>query len=94
MDGAVNGISRTNGTKVSEINTVLAAQKTEPLPEIPNNLPAQSVPFIGRQTELKTLNELLSKSQTRLISITGPGGIGKTRLSLAAAESQLALGCG
>ena len=92
LDGAVKDAPPTNSTKASEFKTILAAQKTEPSPEIPNNLPTQSVPFIGRQTELKTLNELLSEPQTRLITITGPGGIGKTRLSLAAAESQLALG--
>jgi len=91
LGGSVSGIPPSNTARASALKAVFAAQKTEPSPGIPNNLPTQSVPFIGRQAELKTLNELLSKSQTRLITITGPGGIGKTRLSLAAAESQLAL---
>jgi len=92
LGGAVNGIPPANRIKLSEIKAVPAAQKTEPPSEIPNNLPTPNVSFIGRQEELKTLNGLLSESQTRLITITGPGGIGKTRLSLAVAESQLALG--
>jgi predicted ATPase/DNA-binding SARP family transcriptional activator len=56
----------------------------------PHNLPVQTVPFIGRWAELEDLDELLSGSDARLVTITGPGGIGKTRLSLAAAEHQLA----
>lgn len=46
----------------------------------PNNLPGQLTSFIGRQSELTQLKELLST--TRCLSLTGPGGTGKTRLSL------------
>jgi DNA-binding SARP family transcriptional activator len=55
----------------------------------PHNLPAQATPFIGRQTELAALDDLLADPQTRLVTILGAGGMGKTRLSLAAAERQL-----
>lgn len=44
------------------------------------NLPAQLTPFIGREDQLKELREM--HHQTRLLTLTGPGGAGKTRLAL------------
>lgn len=55
----------------------------------PHNLPAESMPFIGRERELELLDAALDDPTTRLITIVGPGGIGKTRLALAAAARQL-----
>ncbi len=49
-----------------------------------HNLPAQATKFIGRQKELKIITELLSHEEVRLLTMTGPGGTGKTRLSLQA----------
>jgi len=46
----------------------------------PNNLPQQVTSFIGREDELAKLHELVSA--TRLVTVVGVGGIGKTRLSL------------
>ncbi len=54
-----------------------------------HNLPAQTTPFIGREQELRQITALLAKPHTRLVTITGPGGMGKTRLALEAAEQQL-----
>ena len=55
----------------------------------PHNLPAQPTPLIGRESELATLREMVSAPGSRLITMTGPGGSGKTRLALqVAAESQ------
>ena len=48
----------------------------------PHNLPTDVTLFVGRESELRTLTELLSAPDCRLLTITGPGGIGKTRLSL------------
>jgi predicted ATPase len=56
---------------------------------IPNNLPVQSTPFIGREEDLAALEGMLIDPDIRLITIVGPGGIGKTRLALAFAERQL-----
>jgi predicted ATPase/class 3 adenylate cyclase len=56
-------------------------------PELPNNLPGQLSTFIGRATELKTLRDLLRHN--RLVTLTGPGGCGKTRLALQAAAEQV-----
>ena len=51
----------------------------------PTNLPVQSTPLIGRERELGELNELLGRGEVRLVTLTGPGGTGKTRLALQAA---------
>jgi predicted ATPase/DNA-binding CsgD family transcriptional regulator len=50
------------------------------------NLPLQPTPFIGRNDELRTLSNFLIQSDTRLVSILGLAGVGKTRLALATAE--------
>jgi predicted ATPase/class 3 adenylate cyclase len=49
----------------------------------PNNLPQQVTSFIGRERELAEVKDLLA--QTRLLTLLGAGGLGKTRLSLQAA---------
>src|SRR5215472_18982311 len=49
----------------------------------PNNLPAELTSFVGRRRELSEVKRLLT--QTRLLTLTGSGGAGKTRLALRAA---------
>ncbi|MBI5031086.1 MAG: tetratricopeptide repeat protein [Chloroflexi bacterium] len=51
-------------------------------------LPLPLTPFIGRKCELEDLQQLLADPQCRLISLVGPGGIGKTRLALQVASQQ------
>jgi predicted ATPase len=51
-----------------------------------NNLPLQLTSFVGREREVAGLVQLLA-GETRLITLTGPGGCGKTRLALSAASS-------
>jgi predicted ATPase/DNA-binding SARP family transcriptional activator len=50
--------------------------------ELPNNFPTQTTSLIGRFRETSELIELLMRTQPRLITLTGPGGVGKTRLAL------------
>lgn len=55
-------------------------------PERPGGtLPALPTPLVGRQTELAQLGDLLADPARRLITLSGPGGIGKTSLAVAAA---------
>lgn len=54
-----------------------------------HNLPAATTPFIGRTQEIATLSHLCRDEGRRLITILGPGGIGKTRLALEVAAQLL-----
>jgi predicted ATPase/class 3 adenylate cyclase len=54
-----------------------------------NNLPLQPTPLIGREKEVSEVCDLLRGEETRLLTLTGPGGIGKTRLALQAAVDLL-----
>ena len=56
-----------------------AVRHSEPRPI---NLPVQRTAFIGREPEAAALRQLLSREDVRLVTLTGPGGIGKTRLAL------------
>jgi predicted ATPase/DNA-binding winged helix-turn-helix (wHTH) protein len=55
--------------------------------QVPTNLPAPVSDFIGRETELRELRELLRHN--RLVTVVGTGGIGKTRLGLETARAML-----
>ena len=48
----------------------------------PHNLPVQPTTFLGREQEVASICALLSRPEVRLVTLIGPGGIGKTRLSL------------
>jgi DNA-binding SARP family transcriptional activator len=53
-----------------------------------STLPAPTTPFFGRELELAELSRLFADPATRLVTLVGPGGMGKTRLALAWAEMQ------
>ena len=58
-------------------------QQAEPRPA---NLPVQRTGFVGREKELAAVKELLLRQDVRMVTVTGPGGIGKTRLAVQVAS--------
>ncbi len=53
-----------------------------------HNLPSQATPFVGRHKELAEITRLLTDPTCRLLTLSGAGGIGKTRLAIEAARQQ------
>ncbi len=68
----------------------LAEASARPSEPRPNNLPVQRTAFIGREHEATALRELLNRADVQLVTLTGPGGIGKTRLALQVANEAAA----
>jgi predicted ATPase len=60
------------------------------MPSPPTTFPAQTTPFVGRRHELAELLRRLRDPDCRLLTLVGPGGIGKTRLAIEAAQVFLA----
>lgn len=78
-----------------EMVTTTAEIDPQPVPTLTpiveptvGNLPHPATSFIGRQEERKRIAHLLQQEDCRLISIIGPGGMGKTRLAIQAAAEQ------
>ncbi|MEJ2209871.1 MAG: tetratricopeptide repeat protein [Anaerolineae bacterium] len=60
-----------------------------PLAPVPRkNLPSRLTPFVGREAELTEIARLFQDPDCRLLTLVGPGGVGKTRLALEAAARQ------
>ncbi len=64
----------------------LLGQRSATLP-VQQNLPAATTPFLGRSEIRELLATLIKRPDARLVTVTGLGGVGKTRLSLEAAHS-------
>ena len=62
----------------------ISSAQAAPLPHI--NLPVLPTPLIGRQHEVDKLSNILNDPQCRMLTIVGPGGIGKTRLAIETAS--------
>ncbi len=59
------------------------------LDALPTNLPLQAMPLIGREREIRDVAASLAHPDTRLVTLTGPGGTGKTRLAVHVAAELL-----
>lgn len=81
--------------RVDRLEGVSPAPQAQPplehlLPSPRSNLPVPPAPLLGREHELLALNQLLADPHCRLLTLVGPGGIGKTRLALQAATQRQA----
>src|SRR5512134_1887942 len=80
-DSPQEGNASVATTQVASLSRLLSP------PRYPNNLPLQLTSFIGREHEISAIKQQLWT--TRLLTLTGPGGCGKTRLALRAASDLL-----
>ncbi len=82
---------------VERLLSLATGRRIEPAPPlaahgsalVQSHLPVQLTPFIGREAELAEIARLLGAPDCRLLTLVGPGGIGKTRLALEAAADAL-----
>jgi predicted ATPase/DNA-binding SARP family transcriptional activator len=80
VSGAEELILRASGTPLD--SRYLTSDRMRP-----HNLPQSLTPFIGRETELAELASFLANPDCRLVTLVGPGGSGKTRLAIEAAQA-------
>jgi predicted ATPase/class 3 adenylate cyclase len=75
-------------TRPEHLYQLEAANLTADFPELrtltakSNNLPLQATEFLGRSNELTAIKTMMGSANTRLLTLAGPGGAGKTRLAL------------
>lgn len=74
---------------LTEGSSVVSASPPEPSTRVLHNLPVQRTPLIGRRAERSALQPLLMDPEIRLITLTGAGGTGKTRLAIQAATDAI-----
>jgi predicted ATPase len=66
----------------SRIEDRFSEKQAEQLESRRGNLPVQRTGFVGREKEVAAAKELLLRPDVRMVTVTGPGGIGKTRLAV------------
>lgn len=81
---------RTDGAAGATADGAADAAGSAPAPatdaRAPRSLPVTSTTLIGRERDIAEVVRLLAKPEIRLVTLTGPGGIGKTRLAIAVGE--------
>ncbi len=75
--------------KAGRIGSAVADEPLRPPVKVKHNLPTFSSELIGRELEIAQISRLLTQDNQRLVSIVGPGGMGKTRLAIAVGASLL-----
>ncbi len=78
----LEAIIRGESLSIEALHKSAPPTPTPSLDAIPHNLPSQVIPLIGRDAELAAFQRLLDDPQTRLITIIGHGGVGKTRFAI------------
>jgi predicted ATPase len=68
--------------EIAAIRDRFSEKPTKPAEAHPTTLPVQRTGFVGREKEAAAASELLLRENVRLVTVTGPGGIGKTRLAV------------
>jgi len=82
------GLHRLKDLSAAERIFQLGTEDFPPLKTLhETNLPVPATPFLGRETEIDGIASLLRGPDVRLVTLTGPGGSGKTRLALQAAAA-------
>lgn len=66
---------------------VAEQQLSQPQSASSDNLPTPATPLLGREREVEAVRALLLQPDVRVVTLTGPGGVGKTRLSLGVAHA-------
>jgi predicted ATPase len=66
----------------SQLSAIVARAGRHAAPPSINNIPTPRTALIGREAELSRLGELIDDPDLRILTLTGPGGIGKTRLAV------------
>jgi predicted ATPase len=82
------GLSQSDRTRF-EMAARMPAVRVESQVTRPTDLPSQLTPFIGREREVEEVRRRLLLPHVHLLTLTGPGGVGKTRLGLEVAERVL-----
>ncbi len=78
--------------RLPPVSRLIAGSNVSPVSTTPRtNLPVLPTPMIGRQREVEELSQLLGDPQCRLLTLVGPGGIGKTRLMIETASDMQAV---
>lgn len=72
--------------ELAAIREHFSGNPVQPAETRPSNLPIQRTGFVGREKEVGAVKDLLLRQDVRLVTVTGPGGIGKTRLAVEAAN--------
>jgi predicted ATPase len=73
-----------DGADAATVGPAPAPPPIDEAPVVLRGFPAPVTPFVGREADLEALHELLTAAGERLVTLVGPGGVGKTRLAIEA----------